>query len=97
MPENSESQQQIALTDDQGHKRIYNVLLTFKSQPFHKSYILIYPTHIAAHQEVGVKAFSLPFDEDPANPITGHLKPIKTKKEWDMVEGVMNALLPHQD
>lgn len=93
----SNGNQQIILTDQSGHKVIYNVLLTFKSDDFHKSYILIYPKHQTKTQQVGVRAFSLPPNEDPANPQSGDLRPIKTKQEWDMVESVLNTFINPDD
>ncbi|XIF20395.1 MAG: DUF1292 domain-containing protein [Acetilactobacillus jinshanensis] len=90
---NLNSNQQISLTDKDGRKVIYNVLLTFKSDDFHKSYILIYPQDRDKSQQVGVRAFSLPPNEDPANPQSGDLRPIKTKQEWDMVESVLNTFV----
>ena len=90
---NSNSNQQISLIDQAGHKVIYNVLLTFKSDDLHKSYILIYPKDQNKDQQVGVRAFALPPDENPANPQSGDLQPIKTKREWDMVESVLNTFV----
>ena len=93
MNHNINSNQQISLVDRQGRKKIFNVLFTFKSDDFHKSYILIYPCRLSKDGQIDIQAYSLPFDEDPANPDTGKLKPIKTDSEWNMVESVLNALV----
>ena len=93
MDKKTDSSQQISLVDRQGRKEIFNVLFTFRSDDFHKSYILIYPRHLSKDSQVDIRAYSLPFDEDPANPEAGQLKPIKTKAEWDMVESVLDALV----
>ena len=82
--------QQMILTDSAGQKVRYNVLLTFKSDDFHKSYVLLYPCH-PKNDQVGVLAYSLPPGEDPADPKSGRLRPVKTKAELDMVESVMNT------
>lgn len=93
MNHNVNSNQQISLVDRQGRHQVFNVLLTFKSDDFHKSYILIYPRHLAKDGQIDIQAYSLPYDEDPANPDTGKLQPIRTDQEWNMVESVLNALV----
>lgn len=84
-----DDQQQITLVDDDGNETLYNVLFTFDSEDFGKSYILLYPASAEADEEVDIQAYIFnPDDEDG-----GDLAPIESDEEWDMVEEVLNTFL----
>ena len=83
-------QQQITLVDENGDETLYDVLFTFKSEDFDRSYILIYP---GEDEEVEIQAYALPKGDDPSDPQGGELQAIETDKEWDMIESVLNTFL----
>ncbi|MFD1126360.1 DUF1292 domain-containing protein [Lentilactobacillus raoultii] len=87
------TQQQITLVDDNGEETLYDVLFTFKSEDFDRSYILIYPAGKKDNEEVEIQAYALPAGDDPSDPQGGELQPIQTDKEWDMIESVLNTFL----
>lgn len=51
-------QQQITLVDDNGEETLYDVLFTFKSEDFDRSYILIYPAGKSDNEEVEIQAYA---------------------------------------
>ncbi|AQW22200.1 hypothetical protein PL11_009810 [Lentilactobacillus curieae] len=90
-------QQQITLVDENGDEQLYDVLFTFKSEDFNKSYILIYPTGKSDDEEVEIQAYALPADDDPSDPQGGELQLIESDEEWDMIESVLNTFLHGDD
>ncbi|PWF99587.1 DUF1292 domain-containing protein [Levilactobacillus bambusae] len=88
-----ENQEQITLVDEDGAEQLYNVLFTFQSDDYGKSYILIYPAGAGEDEEVDIQAYALPADDDPANPSGGELQLIESDEEWDMIESVLNTFL----
>ena len=89
----NDDQEQITLVDENGNEELYDVLFTFESDDFGKSYILIYPAGKSEDEEVDIQAYALPADDDPANPSGGDLQLIESDEEWDMVESVLNTFL----
>lgn len=90
-------QQQITLVDKDVKKTVYDVLFTFKSEDFNRSYIFIYPAGKKDNEQVNVEAYALPKGDDPSNPQGGQLEAIQTDKEWDMVESVLHTFLHDDD
>lgn len=88
-----DNQQQITIVDEEGNEDLYNVLFTFKSPDFNKSYILLYPASASEDEEVDIQAFRLSDDDDPSDPQGGDLLPIESDEEWDMVESMLNTFL----
>ncbi|KRM74658.1 DUF1292 domain-containing protein [Secundilactobacillus collinoides] len=91
MSENKE--QQITIVDEDGNEELYNVLFTFTSADFGKSYILLYPSGKTDDEEVDIQAYQLADSDDPADPQGGDLLPIESDDEWDMVESMLNTFL----
>ncbi|MCP0885987.1 DUF1292 domain-containing protein [Ligilactobacillus sp. WILCCON 0076] len=82
----------ITLVDDQGNETIYQVLFTFESEDYEKSYILLIPAESEPEEQVDVLAFS--FDPDDNGEATdAELHDIESDEEWDMVEGVLDTFL----
>ncbi|UDM31702.1 DUF1292 domain-containing protein [Lentilactobacillus laojiaonis] len=86
-------QQQITLVDENGDEALYDVLFTFESEDFNRSYIFIYPTGKANDEEIEISAYAMPKGDDPADPQGGELQAIESEEEWDMVESVLNTFL----
>lgn len=86
---------QITLIDEQGHKKAYDILFTFHSDDYDKSYVLLYPVANRHEKEIEVQAFS--YDDNAAGEVTSSdLHEIKSDAEWQMVQGVLNTFL-HDD
>ena len=86
-----EEQDIITLVDDNGDEQLFEVLFTFKSEDFGKSYIILGPADAAMdgddEEEVGIMPFIYNKDDEE-----GMLQPIETDAEFDMVEEVMNTI-----
>ncbi len=86
----------ITVVDEQGNEQLCEVLFTFDSEEFGKSYVLYYP--IGADNEddedieIHASAF-LPNEEGEE----GELMPIETDEEWDMIEEMLNTFLDEQE
>src|SRR5699024_3372651 len=83
---------QITLIDDQGNEELYEILFTFHSDDYDKSYVLLYPAAVGDDEDIEVQAFS--YDADDAGDVTSSdLHEIESDDEWDMVQGVLNTFL----
>lgn len=83
---------QITLVDDQGNEELYEILFTFHSDDYDKSYVLLYPASAGEDEEIEVLAFS--YDTDDAGDVTSSdLHEIEVDDEWNMVQGVLNTFL----
>lgn len=83
---------QITLIDDQGNEELYEILFTFHSDDYDKSYILLYPVATNEDEEIEVLAFS--YDADSEGDVTSSdLHEIEEDEEWNMVQGVLNTFL----
>lgn len=87
---------QITLVDDQGNEILYDVLLTFDSDEFNKSYLLIAPAEAQADEdgEVEVLAYSFTQKEDGS---IDEMFPVETDEEWDMIEEVFYTEFDEED
>lgn len=82
----------ITLVDENGQEEPYEVLLTFHSDAFDKSYVLLYPAAEAGSDDIAVQAFS--YDADANGDVTSSdLHEIVSDEEWQMVEGVLNTFM----
>lgn len=83
---------QITLIDDQGNEELYEILFTFHSDDYDKSYVLLYPASAGEDEEIEVLAFS--YDADAEGDVTSSdLHEIEADDEWNMVQGVLNTFL----
>jgi uncharacterized protein YrzB (UPF0473 family) len=88
---------QIQMVDENGNEITYNVLLSFDSEEFEKSYILIAPEGEDTEdedEEVDVLAYSYTQKEDGS---IDELFPVETDEEWDMIEEIFNTELPEDE
>jgi uncharacterized protein YrzB (UPF0473 family) len=88
--ENNMEDLQLTMTDEEGNEILYNVLLTFDSEEFEKSYVLIVPAEEPEDEdeEVEVLAYSYTQKEDGS---FDELIPVESDEEWDMIEEVFNT------
>ncbi len=87
-----EEDRQITLVDDKGNEELFEVLFTFDSDDYKKSYVLLYPAATEDKDDVEIQAFSFDADEG-GNATSGDLHEIESEEEWEMVEGVLNTFL----
>lgn len=83
-------EQYITVSDDNGNETLYEVLFTFDSEDYGKSYILLIPAGSEPGDQVDVLACS--FDSE-AEGEDVDLNEIESDEEWDMVEGVLDTFL----
>ncbi|WP_102691246.1 DUF1292 domain-containing protein [Rummeliibacillus pycnus] len=83
-------QRHITIVDDEGNEQLCEVLHTFDSEEFGKSYVLY--SVVGSEDEDGVvEIFASSFvpSEDGTD---GELSPIETEEEWDFIESVIEEL-----
>ncbi len=72
----------IQVIDEDGKELEFDVLFTFDNEDTGKSYVLYYDSTVEEPQ-----VFSSIYDEE------GHLFPIETPEEWEMVEEVFSSFV----
>ncbi|MBD5431097.1 DUF1292 domain-containing protein [Lactobacillus agrestimuris] len=83
---------QITLVDEKGNEELFEILFTFHSDDYDKSYVLLYPSAVGEDEDIEVQAFS--YDSDDAGDVTStDLHEITSDEEWEMVQGVLNTFL----
>lgn len=87
-----EEDRQITIVDEKGNEELFEVLFTFDSDDYKKSYVLLYPAATADEDDVEILAFSFDADSD-GQAASGDLHEIESEEEWDMVEQVLNTFL----
>ncbi|MCC3356618.1 DUF1292 domain-containing protein [Bacillus sp. REN16] len=88
-------EKQITVIDEQGNEILCEVLFTFESEEFGKSYVLYYPLSDENEDEedIEIHASSYSPSEDGED---GELQPIETEEEWDLVEEMLNTFLDEE-
>lgn len=93
-------QEHITVVDENGNEELYEVLFTFDSEEFDKSYVLYYPLGAEEDDEgeIEIQASSFTEKEDAEGKISGgELRPIETDEEWDMIEEMLNTFLEQEE
>jgi len=86
----------ITVVDDNGNEQLCEVLFTFDSEEFGKSYVLYYPIGAEEDEdeEIEIHASSFSPTEDGQD---GELMPIESDEEWDMIEEMLETFLAEQE
>src|SRR3954447_15338743 len=86
----------ITVIDENGNEQLCEVLFTFDSEEFGKSYVLYYPLGADEDddEEIEIHASAFTPTEDGQD---GELMPIETDEEWDMIEEMLNTFLEEQE
>ncbi|MDF9760459.1 uncharacterized protein YrzB (UPF0473 family) [Peribacillus simplex] len=85
----------ITVVDENGNEQLCEILFTFDSDKFNKSYVLYYPMSAEdEEEEIGIHASSFVPSEDNKD---GELTPIETEEEWDLVEEMLNTFLDQEE
>lgn len=83
----------ITVVDENGNEQLCEILFTFDSEKFNKSYVLYYPISDNEDEEIEIHASSFVPSENNED---GELSPIETDEEWDMVEEMLNTFLDEE-
>ncbi|MBE6124304.1 MAG: DUF1292 domain-containing protein [Erysipelotrichaceae bacterium] len=75
----------IIITLDDGTEKEMVILLTFNDKTNNKDYVLYYD-----HNDESGSVFAFQYDKE------GKLKPLTTKKEWDLVQEVFDAYMSEE-
>lgn len=85
----------ITIVDENGNEQLCEVLFTFDSDEFKKSYVLYYPiSSDDDDEEIEIHASSFTPNEENQD---GELQPIETEEEWDMIEEMLNTFLDEEE
>ncbi|EME75102.1 DUF1292 domain-containing protein [Bacillus sonorensis] len=84
----------ITIVDDKGNEQLCEVLFTFDSDQFNKSYVLYYPVEAQDEEEIEIHASSFIPNENGED---GELMPIETEEEWEMIEETLNTFLADEE
>lgn len=88
-------EKQITIVDENGNEQLCEVLFTFDSDKFNKSYVLYYPVSSEDDdEEIEIHASSYTPSEDNED---GELQQIETEEEWDMIEEMLNTFLDEEE
>ncbi|MEK3981113.1 DUF1292 domain-containing protein [Psychrobacillus sp. FSL K6-2836] len=89
-------QENITIVDESGNEQLCNVLFTFESDEFGKSYVLYYPIGAEEdeNEEIEIHASSFVPNEDGED---GELLPVESDAEWDMIEEMLSTFLDEQE
>ena len=84
----------ITVVDENGNEQLCEILFTFDSEKFNKSYVLYYPiSEVDDDEEIEIHASSFVPSENNED---GELSPIETDEEWDMIEEMLNTFLDEE-
>ena len=86
----------ITVVDEDGNEQLYEVLFTFDSDEFEKSYVMYFPVGAEEdeNEEIEIHASAYIQNEEGAE---GSLQPIETDEEWDMIEEMLNTFLEEEE
>ena len=85
---------QLVFVDENGNEILCDILFTYDSEEFNKSYVFFTPVGIADEEgkcEVGVASYV------PTEDGVGELHQVETDEEWDMLAEVFEAYAEEHD
>lgn len=86
----------ITVVDEEGNEQLCEVLFTFDSDEFEKSYVLYYPIGSDENEEDEIEIHASSFTPNENNE-DGDLTPVETDEEWDLIEEMLNTFLAEQE
>lgn len=84
----------LTVVDEDGNEILCEILFTFDSDEFEKSYVFYVPVETADEEDIEVLCSSYQPEADGS---IGKLSPIETDEEWDMIEEVFNTYMSNID
>lgn len=88
--------QHITVVDDNGNEQLCEVLFTFESEDFGKSYVLYYPIGADENEDEEIEIHASAFTPSEEGE-DGELMPIETDEEWAMIEEMLNTFLDEEE
>ncbi|MBM7620377.1 DUF1292 domain-containing protein [Bacillus haimaensis] len=89
-------EKQITVVDEDGNEQLCEVLFTFESEEFGKSYVLYYPVGAENDDEDDIEIHASSFVPNEENE-EGELQPVETDEEWDMIEEMLNTFMAEDE
>ncbi|MGD6832135.1 DUF1292 domain-containing protein [Sutcliffiella halmapala] len=89
-------EKQITVVDEDGNEQLCEVLFTFESEEFGKSYVLYYPVGAENDDEDDIEIHASSFVPNEENQ-EGELQPVETDEEWDMIEEMLNTFMAEDE
>jgi len=86
-------QKTFIVTDENGKEIECEVLFTFDSEDFGKSYVLYFEK--GTNEEDSVEIFAASYDAKEEN--GGELLPVETDEEWEMIEEMLNTFAEEEE
>ncbi|WP_062104605.1 DUF1292 domain-containing protein [Bacillus niameyensis] len=86
----------ITVIDEEGNEQLYEILFTFDSEEFNKSYVLYFPAGADDDENEDVEIHASAYLQS-AEGEEGSLQPIETDEEWDMIEEMLNTFLAEEE
>jgi len=93
-------QEHITVVDEHGNEQLFEVLFTFESEDFGKSYVLYFPVGADEDEEGEIEIHASSFTEnlDSDEKVSGgELRLVDTEEEWDMIEEMLNTFLAEEE
>lgn len=92
--EHDHDHEHITIIDEEGNEELYEILFTFESDEFDKSYVLVYPSGTSEGEEIELSAFSY---KESEGGLEGTLSSIDSDEEWEMIEEVLNTFISDEE
>ncbi|WP_027107606.1 DUF1292 domain-containing protein [Lacticigenium naphthae] len=92
--DHEDTHEYITIVNEQGDEELYEILFTFDSVDYEKSYVLVFPASSSEGDEVELEAFSY---QETDGGLEGTLSPIESDEEWDMIEEVLNTFIEEEE
>ncbi|MCM3619231.1 DUF1292 domain-containing protein [Sutcliffiella horikoshii] len=89
-------EQNITVVDENGNEQLCEVLFTFDSEEFGKSYVLYYPVGADDDDQDDIEIHASSFVPSESEE-GGDLQPVETDEEWDMIEEMLNTFLAEEE
>ncbi|UAL46266.1 DUF1292 domain-containing protein [Sutcliffiella horikoshii] len=89
-------EQNITVVDENGNEQLCEVLFTFDSEEFGKSYVLYYPVGAENDDQDDIEIHASSFVPSESEQ-GGDLQPVETDEEWDMIEEMLNTFLAEEE
>ncbi|ART77391.1 DUF1292 domain-containing protein [Sutcliffiella horikoshii] len=89
-------EQNITVVDENGNEQLCEVLFTFDSEEFGKSYVLYYPVGAENDDQDDIEIHASSFVPSESEE-GGDLQPVETDEEWDMIEEMLNTFLAEEE
>lgn len=86
-------QNAFVVIDENGKEIECEVLFTFESEDFGKSYVLYFEKTESEEEQVEIFASSY----DPSKENGGELMPVETDEEWEMIEEMLNTFSEEEE